>query len=200
LENQLHLTVVDALSGVDEFWLEIVNLENQGRRTYLPGEDGSICVEITQEETLFSGDICVTAYAVDKVGNERMLSYGVTEFALATEIERILTPKEPVFKCGESGILTITVWGYADRVEVEFPEEFTDKNPELNMCFDYTDRLQYMREERLQFMVPLGIPLEKQYIVTVRAYKGEKQLEEYPSLSTVAVEGSVLDELRTRLR
>lgn len=199
-EITLHLTAVDALSGVGEFWLEIVNLENHGRRTYLPGEDGSICLEITEEETLFSGDICVTAYAVDKVGNERRLSYGVTEFALATEIERILTPNEPVFKCGESGILTITVWGYADRVEVEFPEEFTNKNPELNMCFDYTDSPQYMREERLQFMVPLEIPLNKQYTVIVRAYKGEKQLEEYPSLSTIEVGGSVLEELRTRLR
>lgn len=51
------------------------------------------------------------------------LTYGTTEFALASSVERILSPHDPIFKCGESGILTFTTWGYADRVEVIFPGE-----------------------------------------------------------------------------
>lgn len=196
----LNLMASDDLSGVKDFYLEIVNTDNFSSKTYYPGEDGSIRVEITKDEVIFSGDICVTAYAMDYVGNETKLTYGATEFALTAEIKRILIPHEPIFKCGESGILTITVWGYADRVEVEFPEEFTAQNPQLNQVFVYTDSPRYKQEEQLQFMVPLKVPVNKQYNITVRAYKGDKKLEEYPSLSTVSVGGSVLDELRTRLK
>ena len=49
-------------------------------------------------------------------------------------------------------------------------------------------------------MIPLDTPAKESYVITVRAYKGDKQLEDYPSLSTIEVNGSVLDEIRTRLR
>ena len=124
----------------------------------------------------------------------------MTEFALETRIERILEPHVPNFKCGESGILYITTYGYADRVEVEFPAEFLALNPGLNRTFDYTNLQLYRQESALQFMIPLYTPANQNYHVTVRAYKGEKRLENYPSLSTIEVGGTVLDEFRTRLR
>ena len=76
----------------------------------------------------------------DHVGNESRICYGTTEFALESSVKRILEPQEPVFKCGESGILTFTTWGYArDRVEVIFPECMTALNPTLNKVYDYTE-------------------------------------------------------------
>lgn len=142
----------------------------------------------------------MTIRSTDNVGNERELIYGTTEFALHTEIARILEPHEPVFKAGESGILTITTWGYADRVEVKFPEALLALNPELNRIYVYTEKPKPIQKEQLQFMIPLYTPANENYVITVRAYKGDKKLEDYPALSTIEVDGSVLDEIRTRLR
>lgn len=196
----LQVTATDDLSGIKDFYLEITNTDNAGVKTYTPEEDGSIRIEITTDEPIFSGDFIVTGYAADNVGNETEVSYSTTEFALQTEIERILQPHDAVFKCGESGILTITTWGYADRVEIEFPDTLTALNPELNGTYVYTENPGYKKQEQLQFMIPLNTPGNQQYVITVRAYKGDKKLEDYPSLSIIAVDGSVLDELRTRLR
>lgn len=196
----LQVTAVDALSGIKDFYIEVYNQDNVVKETYTPGEDGSIRIDITKDEPIFSGDFIVTAYAADNVGNENSVSYMTTEFALQAEIERILEPHEPVFKCGESGILRITTWGYADHVEVEFPEELLALNPELNKTYVYTDTPQYKHEETSQFMVPLYTPINQSYEITVRAYKGDKKLEEHPSISVIEVNGSVLDEIRTRLR
>ncbi len=196
----IQIAASDAISGVDAFALEIINMDNGGRRTYTPGADGVIRVEITKEEPIFSGDFVVRAYASDCVGNETEVSFATTEFALTAGVERILPPHEPTFRCGESGTLTISSYGYADKVEVIFPPEMTALQPQLNQSFDYCGRESYLQQETVQFMIPLGTPPNAQYTITIRAYKGEKRLEEYPTLSTVSVAGSVLEELRTRLR
>lgn len=196
----LYMTAADALSGVRELYLTIENTDNTVVKTYTAEEDGGIRVVITEDEPIFSGDFTVTAYAKDNVGNCRIEEYRVTEFALETEVKRILEPHEPLFKCGESGILTITTWGYADRVEVSFPEEMRELHPELDTVYTYTMTPGYKQEEQLQFMIPLYTPPDEGYTITVSAYKGDRRLEEHPSLSIVEVRGSVLDELRTRLR
>ena len=134
------------------------------------------------------------------MGNESRICYGTTEFALESSVKRILEPQEPVFKCGESGILTFTTWGYADRVEVIFPECMTALDPTLNKVYDYTESQGYRKTEELEFMVPLYTPENQIQEITVRAYKGDKRLEDHPTISVIGVSGNVLDELRTRLR
>ena len=196
----LHTTAYDALSGVGEFYIRIYNSDNTVEKTYLQDGEGEISVEITRNEPVFSGDFTITAYARDNVGNEVQKSFGATEFALETGVERILEPHDPVFKCGESGILTIVTWGYADRVEVEFPEEMTKLNPELNQVFVYRDSPDYRQEEKFRFMVPLYTPANSEFTITVRAYKGDKKLEEHPSVSVIQVGNTVLEDFRTRLR
>lgn len=196
----LQITAADNLSGVRELRAEIYNTDNTAKKTYLPDEAGTIRIDLTEEEPIFSGDFVVTVTAVDNVGNIREEVCSTTEFALETSVERILEPHEPVFKAGESGILTITTWGYADRVEVEFPEELTALNPELNHTYEYTESPGYQKQERLQFMIPLYAPENQQFVITVRAYKGDKQLEEHPSLSIQEEGGSILQDFRTRLR
>ena len=194
------VTADDDLSGVKDFYVVIKNTDNAITKTYLPDADGSIRITITEDEPIFSGDFTVLGYAVDNVGNENNLSYGTTEFALASSVERILSPHNPIFKCGESGILTFTTWGYADRVEVIFPESMTALDPTLNKVYDYTDCPGYMITEHLQFMVPLYTPENQNLEITVRAYKGDKKLEDHPTISVIGVSGTVLDEFRTRLR
>ena len=190
----------DELSGVKDFYIVISNSDNAVMKTYTPDENGYINITITNDEPIFSGDFTLLGYAVDNVGNENSLSYGTTEFALASSVERILEPHDPIFKCGESGILTFTTWGYADRVEVIFPESMTALDPTLNKVYDYTDCPGYMITEHLQFMVPLYTPENQNLEVTVRAYKGDKKLEDHPTISVIGVSGTVLDEFRTRLR
>lgn len=194
------VTADDDLSGVKDFYVVIKNTDNAITKTYLPDVDGSIRITITEDEPIFSGDFTVLGYAVDNVGNENNLSYGTTEFALTSSVERILSPHDPIFKCGESGILTFTTWGYADRVEVIFPESMTALDPTLNKVYDYTDCPGYMITEHLQFMVPLYTPENQNLEITVRAYKGDKKLEDHPTISVIGVSGTVLDEFRTRLR
>lgn len=196
----LELTAEDVLSGVADFGVEIANQDNFIEKTYVPDEHGRIKVNLTADDPVFSGDFIMTAWAVDHVGNQRTISLGTTEFGLKAEVEKILPPKEPVFRRGESGILKFSVWGYADYVEVEFPEEMLAENPGLNQVFHYENLPDYFHEEELQFMVPLGTPENTSLTITVRAYKKGRKLEEYPALSIIGVRGTVLDNIRTRLR
>ncbi len=196
----LNVTAKDLLSGVREFYLTVCNSDNNCEKRFDPDEAGLIQIKLTEEDQLFSGDFTVIARAVDNVGNEITLSEDTTEFGLTARIERILSPHDPVFQNGESGILYLTVWGYPDSVEIEFPKEMTDQDPMLNKKIEYAGSPKYCQEEQLQFMIPLYTPANADYTVTVRAYKGEKRLEQYPELSVVGVSGTVLDDFRTRLR
>lgn len=200
--GRLTLTVsaTDGLSGLRELYVAIFNRDNAIERIYRPDEEGRIVLDITEDDPIFIGDFTVTVRAVDNVGNAAEIVRGVTEFALEAEVERILEPHEPVFRRGESGVLSFTVWGYADRVEVVFPEEMTKGHPERNRTFVYTDDPFFQKEERVQFMIPLDVPPNQTYSITVRAYKDGKKLEEHPAVGVIQVEGTVLDEFRTRLR
>lgn len=199
-DKTLNLTAKDEQSGVGEFYAEISNTDNAIIKTYTPEEDGHIRIAITQDEPLFSGDFTVTITATDNVGNVSSETYSTTEFSLIADVTRILEPHENVFKRGESGILHVVTYGYADRVEVEFPPEMTHLNPDLNQIYHYEETPSYRQEENLEFMIPLYTPENANFVITVRAYKGEKQLEKYPDLSVIEIEGSVLEEIRTRLR
>ncbi len=192
----VEVTAYDELSGVRDFALQVENLDNYSTAVYTADENGVVRVEVTKDEPLFSGDFMVTAYASDNVGNEAKEDWYVTEFALEAEVQRILAPHDPVFKRGESGILSVTAWGYVDSVEVEFPDFLS----EYNQTLDYLGYSDYKEDEKLQFMIPLYAAEGEDYTITVRARKGDRQLELYPTIWTIQVKDSVLDEIRTRLR
>jgi len=196
---RIFVTAADDLSGMAEFYVEVKNEDNHSMKRY-DSEGGAVEIEITAVEPLFTGDFSVTAYARDNVGNVTEVSRFVTEFALDAEIERILAPHEPVFKGGESGILSIVTYGYADRVEVEFPPELAVHEESMRMVFDYTDMQLYRQESQVQFMVPLYTPTDREYTVKVRAFKEGRELECNPVLHIRLEGGDVLDEFRTRLR
>lgn len=198
-EIELKISAEDNLSGVEEFYVKVTNTDNFIEQIFI-AENGFVTLDITEDDPLFAGDFTVTVYASDGVGNVTQQSRQVTEFALEAGIERILEPHAPAFKGGESGILTVITYGYADRVEIVFPEEMTALRPDLNQTIDYTGQRLYRQESQVQFMVPLYMPGGLSYEVTVRAYKEGRKLEEHPALSTMKIEGNVLDEMRTRLR
>ncbi len=192
----LDLKAQDDESGIKDFYVEIFNTDNVIGKTYEADGGGNISIDLAEDDPIFSGDFSITVTAVDNVGNKRTITHQLTELALDAEIKRILAPHEPNFKRGESGILTITTWGYMEKVEIRFPDELTALAPELNQTYVF-EIPEYKHEEQQQFMIPLYVPLDGEYTITVKAYKGEKQLEAHPTLN---IEGTVLDEIRTRLR
>lgn len=201
MKDRVKLTLLaqDEVSGLGSFTLQINNRDNGLNRTYTARE-GKIQVELSKQDPLFSGNFDVVCGAVDRVGNSTKESFSVTEFELEARIERALAPHDSAFQCGESGWLYLRVRGYAERMEILFPEEWSMGNKEMNRLFDYSDRLLYEQQETVRFMVPLNISADKAYTVTVRAFKKGTVLEQHPAVITVQVKGSILDELRSRLR
>ena len=191
-EFVLSLQAMDTVSGLSDFQVDIYNEDNGGYKNYTADESGVITINLTGESTLFAGDFTVTMTALDNVGNVCEEIYHVTELALETKVERIKAPHEPIFKRGESGILTIETWGHVDRVKVEFP----DGLGEYDETFEYVQS-RYKTEESIQFMIPLYGMEDGSYIIQIRAYKGANELVDE---QTIQVNGSVLDDIRTRLR
>ena len=187
-----YLQASDAVSGLADFRVDIYNEDNGGHSVWTADAAGVITLNLTEEDTLFAGDFTITMTATDNVGNVCEKIYHASEFALETKVERILAPHAPVFKHGESGILTVETWGHVDRVEVEFPEELSS----YNVVFEYAGS-RYKTEEQIQFMIPLYGMEDGGYDIGVRAYKGENMPED---TLRITVSGTILDELRTRLR
>ncbi len=191
------LKAQDNGSGLQDFCAIITNLNNGNRRTY-SATAGSIEILFSQEDILFQGDITVEVYAIDRVGNQNTVNCIIESFAVTAYAERLLTPHEPVFRCGESGRLVITSYGYVDKVEVIFPKELTDIDPGLNTTYSYDGTI-YGKEEEYEFMVPLGTPLGE-YTIVINAWKDGEQKSCYPIIWTLGEEESVLNDIRTRLR
>lgn len=195
---EIELTATDEGSGLAEFYVEVYNQDNGSSQRFTDQGTGRIHVTMTDGDALFSGSLVIIAHALDNVGNEAVASSGVQGLSLQVGLERLLEPHDPVFKTGESGVLTIRATGYVDRIEVIFPEEMAELDSSLSRVYTY-EIPDYIAEEKLSFMIPLRTP-ETVADITVRAYKEDTALEEHPRLAVLTVRGNVLDELRTRLR
>ncbi|MDE6517534.1 MAG: hypothetical protein K2L18_06785, partial [Acetatifactor sp.] len=195
---EVELTAADEGSGLAEFYVEVYNQDNGSSQRFEDQGTGRIHLTLCEGDALFSGAFTIIAHAADHVGNETVTSSQMEGISLHVELERILEPHDPVFKAGESGLLTILTTGYVDRIEVIFPEEMATLDVSLNRTYVY-DVPDYIKEEKLTFMVPLRVP-EAVMDITVRAFKQDTSIEQHPQLATMTVKGNVLDELRTRLR
>lgn len=195
---ELELTASDRGSGLAAFYVEVYNQDNGGSQRFEDEGTGRIRMTLSREDPLFCGTFTVVAHALDHVGNEAVVSSWQQGLSLHVKLERMLEPHDPVFKAGESGILTILAVGYVDRVQVVFPEEITALDPSLNRVYEY-DIPDFVKEEKLEFMIPLRTP-EAMMEITVRACKQDTDIEQHPRLATLTVKGNVLEELRTRLK
>lgn len=198
-ELPLTVAAVDEGSGLGELRLEIRNLDNGGYER-LSDEDGDGRLEVlmSSENSLFWGAFFLVVYAVDRVGNTSALTYGIDGINVYAYLEKTFDDGSENFKKGESGELYIQSTGYAERVEVIFPEEWTILEPDLNRVFVY-DGQDYLQFEKVSFMVPLGVA-DGTYSILVKAYKEGYSASARPSLLTFGVKDSILGELRTRLR
>ena len=116
-------------------------------------------------------------------------------FELDAQIERILSPHDPVFENGEMGRLKISTVGFVNKIEVTFPYELSRYDDTLSTTHILTPKL--LDDVTQEFYIPL-YSAEGGYRVTVTAYNEEGDtLIVYPNLSIV---GSILDDFRTRLR
>lgn len=193
----LTLHAEDDASGLKELCVKVKNQDNFCEQTFYGDEAGNLSLSVTQNDYLFYGDFTVTVTATDRVGNTNSELYSTTEFSLDVGLERMMEPHDPVFQSGEAGILTVITAGYADRVEVQFPESLVLLDEGLRKKVFIYDIPEYTKEERLEFFVPLYAP-EGEYTILVSAFKGDRLLQEQPVLFTV--KGTILDDFRTRLR
>lgn len=188
----------DEGSGLRDFYAIVTNLDNAAEEI-IYSQNGSLTLELTSNKAVFKGDFVVEFHAVDQVGNELVESYGSTQFKLVAELKRCLEPHTNVYRAGESGMLRLTTYGYAQSVKVEFPEEFIAINPGLNKEYLY-EPPNFISTEEFIFMIPLDVPLGREYQIKVSAYKNSAILEEYLQFSVLQDGGTVLNEIRTRLR
>ncbi len=198
-EYSLRLYAEDMGSGVSEFELEISNLDNGGYVQIMDeDQDGWIEVDMDSDNALFSGKFQLLATAVDRVGNTSSETYGFDGMDVSAYIEEIREPLDGSFQKGETAKLHIQAVGYIEKVQVIFPEEWNRFGENQNKEYYYVIP-EMIQTEELAFKIPLQCA-EGTYKILVRAYKGDKILEEEPELTTIIVSGSILDEIRTRLR
>ena len=196
---EIDVCAADAGSGLAAYYVEIHNLENGMIVRYTDEVlSGKISFTISKEEEIFQGEFAIVAYAVDNVGNETSKQDNLLNIGLVAYVKRVLSPHTPVFKKGESGVLHIETIGYVEKVEVFFPQAFVKHDASLNRTFVY-EVPEYLQTEEISFMVPLEVT-EGEVTILVKAYKAGTELEKEPELLTLTIGGSILDELRTRLR
>ena len=194
---QVHAT--DTGSGVESFSLIIRNLDNGGYAEITDDDgDGWIELEMDSEDGFFAGEFQILATAKDHVGNISSEAYGWDSIGLNAYVEKIRNTSTDTFRRGESGKLHVQATGYVDRVEIHFPEEWNRLGVNKDCQYVYSIP-EMIRKESLEFVVPLHVQ-NGTYQITVQAYKGDKILTADPQLLTIIVSGSVLDELRTRVR
>lgn len=189
----------DADSGLATFYVEIVNMENGSVVRY---EDkaltGSIHFSISSENIVFNGKFSIMAYARDRVGNESVVGKDLLGIGLYAYVERLLEPHTGVFKRGETGVLHIQTIGYVERVEVFLQQDLLQEGVSNPVVYIY-EIPEYIQTEQWEFVIPLTAS-DGEKTIKVIAYKEGTELSKSPQFVTILVEGSILDELRTRLR
>jgi len=210
-ENQEHPDNV--ASGCRKAWVCLQGLDEEGN--VLCQED--LQLNLTTPENIYTGAcyegsfhlgtqfnytsayIKVTSYIIDYAGNSLPMieSETVPAFVLKADMIRCLGDA-PSWKAGEAGSIHIYTAAYVDSVKVTFPDSWVALDNSLDShIYPYAAvGRAYEKEEDDLFYIPLRAQ-DGGYTITVHAYKDgyEKTIEFHLNSS-----GSILDELRTRLR
>ncbi len=178
----------DTDSGLKDFYIKVQNTDNYAAQTYYADATGVVKIPVDGSSVLFFGDVNFELVATDNVGNVNRLTYGAWNFDLDASLS-----KTGVLPRGEGVVLNFVTTGYAERVEVVWPGEFEDTLPTI---FDYTAMPEFAKTEAVPFILPLT-GVENEYDIIVRAYKDGRVIEE---VLTIQVSGSILDDVRVRIR
>lgn len=218
----LDLNAHDALSGLKNMTVSIVNLDNYMERTY-ETTTGELTVDITQEDLLFNGEFSIEILATDNVGNQTSYEYNLQEYTLRSDLYRkndlkehekdnsYIIPDVPTFKAGEAGLLTVSTTGYVDKIiaTYEIPVYFIDVNPDktskvFTQEYVYNEtsydnnvdlRTNGVMKQDISFIVPVDARNGK-YKVTITAFKDGVELP-LKAVEEFNVYGSILEEIRT---
>lgn len=223
----LEIIATDEGSGLKEFTLTVLNLDNYMTETFkgsisADGKTASIIIDILKSGILFRGDVAFELRAVDNVGNIAAETQNLGEFSLSTTMtsktydeNQKSNPTE--YKNGESAILVIRTSGYADKIEIKFPDEFAvdgfDTTQEIlyskpvSGAEEYRDDLVRMgiRTEVFEFMIPMSAPENSSYTITITAYKNGNPVDIDYSTETrtlseqqhFSVKGNIVSDIRT---
>lgn len=161
----------DALSGVGSFEIEVLNKDNMGTGTYVADASGKIRITLDSARSLFNGDFTVKAIAVDNVGNKSVIEKDMAGLTLTASVRKAINNGLTTYAVGEGAILDITTTGYAEKVRIIWPANFTGVPTE----FDYTSNPEFTKIEAVPFVVPAG---SSEYTITVEAIKGGRVLSE----------------------
>jgi hypothetical protein len=191
--------IVEEGSGVNKIWVEYAPSDNLSNivTEELIKVDGAYQGGKNLYD-IFSGNadtVNIKVKAIDNVGNERVISETNNDvFLIKASIERVLEPHVPIFKAGEKGILKIQLYGGVNKVQVTFPIELSTLDNTLNKEF-IVEPKKY-ESINYEFYTPLNSE-SKTYNIEVKAFKQEREKKVYPSME---VSGSILQDLRTRIR
>lgn len=189
--------VDEGSAGMESLEIAIQNLQSgEVKRLY---SDGSAIAVDLNEGGIYTSNLQITIKATDAVGNKTMKEIQYWAYHVLAFIERVLSPHEPVFKTGESGLLQIIASEKVDKVEVRFPAELSDIEPNLNQWVTF-EKEAIEKRETLLFQIPLGTPEGEDYAIDLYPYADGVLLSPNPIKCYFQINGCVLDELRTRLR
>ena len=193
----LDITASDALSGLKNIKVTITNPDSGERRVYNQSADGHIRLNLNQDESIFQGSFAIEITAKDNVGNETVITYNPVNIILQATISKIQDDGYATYAKGEGAYLNIATYGYADRVEIDWPTKILEANPDLPTFIDYgSDRL-YEHQEQISFVVPFTANEGERLEIPVRAYKDGVVKEQKPYLE---VSGNIMDDIRYRIK
>ncbi len=196
-EAVVTITADDSGSGVRELYAVIQNAEDYSSKT-VTAEGGILTLDFRDvESSLYNGYFSVKVYAVDRVGNTFVYSGDLCFFTMETKLYRILEPQGREFQAGESGMIQVDTCGYAEEIFIYYPSKWQEKGSPEYELLTYEGEVPFQGSRQLQFMVPLEVP-DDTYVFRIRAIS--RYGRELETTEELQVEGSVLDDFRTRLR
>ena len=225
----LILDAEDPSSGIKTLMLRVINTDTgeegvygvNGERLALELKLSHDLGEFSFENALFNGNFYLEAVCEDTVGNVATArSASSVELDIKAGIRRYLDDVDDLnegriaagerllFRKGESGLLSASVWGYPDYVLLEFPEEMGEYSAlyvfggeipsgvHAENIFHLSDPA-YMKDFEADFMIPLEYSEDS---ITLRVLAGKNgETVSWEERASFAVEGSILDELRSVL-
>ena len=200
-------------SGVKDIWVEVINLDN-GSFSIIDKEVGATETFDVNSSSLYLGDVEFTIIAEDNVGNMTIIGSSARGFSLKAYLLRVRPPHTDengnvVCKAGDGVILGVNSYGYAQEVEIIFPEGMdafpTDSGYSNRRLYDFTDRdepIKLLEEISVWFSIPSWME-DGEHFITVISRKKDPDTGTMRELTEILpfyiVEGKVFDEFRTRI-
>ncbi len=151
-----------------------------------------LTADLTEQAPLEEGKFYPQTDVVLYAGWEELPSSENAARGLQSKVERMLYPHNPLFQRGETGVLTVKAWGYPHTILITFPDELSQYSKKLR----YDDNV-YERQVTLEFMIPVSLEREGTYEIHVSSIT-EEGVDEV--VNTIQIKGTILDDLRNRLR